>query len=49
MFILASHGAHAQPPARVKRKRKGYNVVVTLPAEIGHEVLEFFTDSEKGD
>lgn len=41
------HDAHVQSPAHVKRKK--YKVVATSPSELGHEVLEFFTDSEKGD
>jgi hypothetical protein len=43
----ALHEAHVRSPAHVKRKK--YKVIATSPSELGHEVLEFFTDSEKGD
>jgi hypothetical protein len=43
----ALHDTHVQSPAHVKQKK--YKVVATSPSEHGHKVLEFFTDSEKGD
>jgi hypothetical protein len=43
----ALHDAHIRSSAHVEQKK--YKVIATSPSELDHEVLELFTDSEKGD